>query len=349
MDLNHVIFILAGIIVIAFIIGIIIRVKKRSSELEKTLKNEISDKEPVSLKIKLAKTKNFFIGRIADLVSQREKLDEELLEDLEEILIQADLGVKTTLDIIKKLGEKIRDERISNSSEIKQILENIVRELLLKDYSLDSDFFPLLDKKPFVILLAGVNGVGKTTTIGKLAKRFKDKGKSVLLIAADTFRAAAIEQLSIWADRAKASIIKPQPGADPASVVYDGLISAVNKKIDVVLIDTAGRQHTKINLMNELSKMSRTIKKVIPEGPHETLLVVDATTGQNAITQAEMFNEAINLTGLVLAKLDGTSKGGIVIGIKHQLNIPVKLIGVGESLDDLRDFDVEEFVKAIFE
>ena len=199
------------------------------------------------------------------------------------------------------------------------------------------------------MLFVGVNGVGKTTTIGKLAKWFTSQGKSVMLIAGDTFRAAAVEQLTIWAERANATIVKQQQGADPSAVVYDGVMSAVNKKIDVVLIDTAGRQHTKVNLMNELSKIVRTIKKIVPDGPHETLLVVDSTTGQNALSQADIFNEATNLTGLVLTKLDGTAKGGIVIGIKHQLNIPVKLIGVGEALEDLRDFDVNEFVDAIFE
>jgi fused signal recognition particle receptor len=194
-----------------------------------------------------------------------------------------------------------------------------------------------------------VNGVGKTTTIGKLAKRFVDQGKSVMVIAADTFRAAAIDQLAIWAERAGAHISRQHQGADPSSVVFDGLNKALNINCDVVLIDTAGRQHTKINLMNELNKIDRTIKKVIPDAPHESLLVVDATTGQNALSQAEIFNQAANLTGVVLTKLDGTAKGGIIIGIKHQINIPVKLIGVGESNADLRDFSADQFLKAIFD
>jgi fused signal recognition particle receptor len=197
-------------------------------------------------------------------------------------------------------------------------------------------------------MIIGVNGVGKTTTIGKLAKRFKEEGKSVMLIAADTFRAAAIEQLEIWADRANVPLLKQQHGADPSSVIYDGITSAVNKKTDIVLIDTAGRLHNKVNLMNELSKMKRTIQKVLPEAPHETLLVVDASTGQNAVSQTKLFNEIAELSGLILTKLDGTAKGGIVIGIKHQFSIPVRMIGVGEGIDDLQDFDNEAFVEALF-
>ena len=319
--------------------------KHKHSLRVETTKQEVSK----TLKEKLAKTKSSFLGKLAEVIKLRGKVDEDLMDDLEEMLLQSDVGVQTSCDIIEKLREEIRLSQITNPDDVQKHLEEIIRKMLLKDYATENNHLQITNAKPFVILFAGVNGVGKTTTIGKLAKRYTNMGKKVLMIAADTFRAAAIEQLSIWADRAGASIMKQQQGADPSSVVYDGIISAVKKNIDIVMIDTAGRQHTKVNLMNELSKIDRTIKKIVPDGPHETLLVVDATTGQNAISQAEIFDKAANLSGLVLAKLDGTAKGGIVIGIKHQLNIPVKLIGVGESLADLRDFDINEFVNAIFE
>jgi fused signal recognition particle receptor len=337
------IYLIAAAVIIVVVVTIILIIKKRKS----TTSDKIE--KVTSLQEKLAKTKSGFLGKLAEIIKLRGKVNEDLMDDLEEMLLQADVGVKASIDIIEKLREEIRLNQINDSREIQKHLEEIMRELLLKDYSAEQDHFKITDHQPFIILFVGVNGVGKTTTIGKLAKRFTSMGKSVLLVAGDTFRAAAVEQVSIWADRAGASIVKQQQGADPSSVVYDGVMSAVNKKIDVVLIDTAGRQHTKVNLMNELSKIERTIQKIVPDGPHETLLVVDATTGQNAITQAETFNKATNLTGLVLTKLDGTAKGGIVIGIKHQLDIPVKLIGVGEKQEDLRDFDVNEFVDAIFE
>ncbi|MCK4654026.1 MAG: signal recognition particle-docking protein FtsY [Candidatus Cloacimonetes bacterium] len=337
------IYIIAIAIIVITLAAYFLFIKKRRKNAR------IESKPPSNLREKLAKTKNGFIGKLAEIIKLRGTVDEELIEELEEILLQADVGVSTSSEIIKKLKEEIRLKKITKIEEIQKHLEEIIREILLADYSKESDYLKLTDKKPFVILFAGVNGVGKTTTIGKLAKRYIDMGKSVLVIAADTFRAAAIEQLTIWAERAGALVMKQQRGADPSAVVYDGVVSAVNKKIDVVMIDTAGRQHTKVNLMNELSKIVRTIRKIIPDAPHETLLVIDATTGQNAVSQAETFNEAIKLSGLVLAKLDGTAKGGIVIGIKHQLNIPVKLIGVGETNEDLRDFRVDEFVEAIFE
>jgi len=313
------------------------------------IRKPVLKKKKENLRIKLAKTKNSFLSRIAEIIKLCVKVDEALLEDLEEMLIQADVGIQASSDIIDKLREEIKLNQISQTAEIQKYLEEIIRKLLLEDYSRESDHLKLTTKKPFVILFAGVNGVGKTTTIGKLAKRFTDRGKTVMMIAADTFRAAAIEQLTIWAERAGADIMKQQHGADPSAVVYDGITSAVKRQIDVVMIDTAGRQHTKVNLMNELSKIVRTIKKIVPEAPHETLLVVDATTGQNALSQADIFDKATKLSGIVLTKLDGTAKGGIVIGIKHQLKIPIKLIGVGETNEDLRDFDVNEFVEAIFE
>jgi len=313
------------------------------------IRKPVLKKEKENLRIKLAKTKNNFLSKIAEIIKLCVKVDEALLQDLEEMLIQADVGIQASSDIIDKLREEIKLNQISQTAEIQKYLEEIIRKLLLEDYSRESDHLKLTTKKPFVILFAGVNGVGKTTTIGKLAKRFTDRGKTVMMIAADTFRAAAIEQLTIWAERAGADIMKQQHGADPSAVVYDGITSAVKRQIDVVMIDTAGRQHTKVNLMNELSKIVRTIKKIVPEAPHETLLVVDATTGQNALSQADIFDKATKLSGIVLTKLDGTAKGGIVIGIKHQLKIPIKLIGVGETNEDLRDFDVNEFVEAIFE
>lgn len=332
------IIVLAVIQIIITIISIIIR---KRCKLSKPVK-------PESLKLKLAKTKNGFVGKIAEVLKLRGKVDANLMEELEEALLQADVGVETSLKIIDKLKEKVRVKKITDVNKIYDMIKEIIENLLLKEYSHEKDHLKITDKKPFVILFTGVNGVGKTTSIAKLAQRYIQLGKSVSMIAADTFRAAAIEQLDIWAKRVGASITKQKPGADPSSVVYDGLMSAKNKQIDIVLIDTAGRQHTKVNLMNELKKINRTIKKIIPDAPHESLLVVDATTGQNAIAQAKIFNDATEITGLVLTKLDGTAKGGIVIGIKDQLNIPVKLIGVGEKQGDLRDFKVKEFVDALF-
>ncbi len=300
------------------------------------------------LRLKLAKTRNGFVAKIAEAVNIRTKVDEELMEELEEILIQADIGLPVAIDIIDALREKIRIERITESSLVLSSLKTIIIEMLHKDYSKEDIHLQPPDKPPYVLLFVGVNGVGKTTTIGKLAKRFRDQGKSVMLIAGDTFRAAAIEQLAVWAERADAILQKQQSGSDPSAVIFDGLTSALNKRIDIVLIDTAGRLHNKVNLMKELEKINRTIKKIIPEAPHETLLVVDASTGQNAINQTRLFNEVTDLSGLVLTKLDGTAKGGIVIGIKHQFAIPVKLIGIGEKIDELRDFESDEFVEALF-
>jgi fused signal recognition particle receptor len=223
-----------------------------------------------------------------------------------------------------------------------------MEEILLKDYNEETNILDKINAKPYVIVFVGVNGVGKTTSIGKLAHKFIQQGKKVMIIAADTFRAAAIEQLAIWSERAGATLIKSQPNADPAAVVYDGIASALAKDYDVVLIDTAGRQHTRENLMKELSKIDRTIKKLIPEAPHQVLLVVDATTGQNAISQATNFSKAIPLTGIVLAKYDGTAKGGIIFNLKHNLNLPVLFIGVGETLEDLEPFDIRTFIEAFF-
>jgi fused signal recognition particle receptor len=301
-----------------------------------------------NLREKLAKTKSSFVGKIAETIRLRGKVDEELMEELEEILIRSDVGVQMSMDIIEKLRDEIRVRKISDVQSVQESLQKIMSDLLIQDYENDGPVFKIEDQRPYVILFIGVNGVGKTTTIGKLANRFRREGKSVMIIAGDTFRAAAIEQLEIWAQRAGVSIVKSQSGGDPSAIIFDGISSAISKRTDIVLIDTAGRQHNKFNLMNELDKIYRTIQKLLPDAPHETLLVVDATTGQNAISQASTFNKLIPLTGLVLAKLDGTAKGGIVLSIKHELSIPVKLIGIGESIDDLQDFDVREFVDAMF-
>ncbi len=300
------------------------------------------------LKDKLATTKSNFIGKIAEAVKIRGKVDEELLEELEEILLQGDTGVEMSMEIIDKLRDEIRINKIQDAEEVQRIIQDIMSVELLEGYEEKEEVFVFNDNVPQVFLFIGVNGVGKTTTIGKLAKRFTQEGKSVLMIAGDTFRAAAIEQLDIWADRSDVEIIKQSHGADPSSVVFDGLKAAVARDKDVVLIDTAGRQHNRANLMQELEKINRTIKKVIPEAPHEVFLVLDATTGQNAVNQAKTFNGIIPLTGLVLTKLDGTAKGGIVLNIKRVLNVPVRLIGLGEGIDDLQDFDAKEFVSAMF-
>jgi fused signal recognition particle receptor len=301
-----------------------------------------------SLREKLAKTKNSFVGRIAEMVRLRGKVDEDLMDELEEILLQSDVGADLSLELIDRLREEVRLHKLNDASEVQSHLEAILRDILLSDYREEQNRIQTDSHKPYVILFVGVNGVGKTTTIGKLAKRFQQQGKRVIMIAGDTFRAAAIEQLGIWADRSSAELIRKDAGADPSSVVFDGLSAAVSRNTDIVLIDTAGRQHTKVNLMNELDKIVRTIRKVIPDGPHETLLVVDATTGQNALTQTRQFNQAAPLTGIVLTKLDGTAKGGVVLGIQHQMKTPVKLIGVGETVEDLRDFDPADFIEALF-
>jgi len=301
-----------------------------------------------NLRQKLAKTKSGFLGRIAEAVSLRGKVDDELLEEIEDILLRCDTGVEMTQLIIDRLKDQIRVEHITDPELVLIYLRDIMQEILLRENEEIEDLFEQPDARPYVIVFVGVNGVGKTTSIGKVAYRFHQMGKKVMIIAGDTFRAAAIEQLSIWAERAQAAIIRSQANADPSAIIYDGINSALAKGYDVVLIDTAGRQHTRDNLMKELSKIDRTIKKLIPDAPHQVLLVLDATTGQNAISQATNFDQAIKLTGLVLAKYDGTSKGGIIFNLKHNLNLPVKLIGVGEGIEDLEAFKDIPFIKAFF-
>lgn len=302
-----------------------------------------------SLKEKIAKTRNSFIGKIAETLALRPKVDEELMEDLEEILLQADVGPELSMNIIDELRDELRVNNIKESTQVQNYLLKIISNKLIHDYENQSSFFNNLKNQPQVVLIIGVNGTGKTTSIGKIANEFKKRNKSVLLVAADTFRAAAVEQLTIWAERSNIPIFKKESGADPSAVIYDGLAFAKSKKIDVVLIDTAGRQHNKTNLMNELGKINRTIKKVLPEAPDETLLVLDSTTGQNAISQAKFFNEVTPISGIILTKFDGTAKGGIVIAVKNQLNIPVKLIGVGEGIEDLKEFDAHDFATALFQ
>jgi fused signal recognition particle receptor len=294
------------------------------------------------LKEKLTKTRQGFIEKVESIFTGR-KIDESTLEELEELLIISDVGTKATSEITSAIREKVKTGEANDAGSVRELLK---REMI--DILGDSQPIITFGEKPFVILAIGVNGVGKTTTIGKLASRFHSQGLSVLLAAGDTFRAAAIEQLEIWANRADSQLVKHQSGSDPAAVAYDAVAAAKSRNIDVVIIDTAGRLHTKTNLMEELKKVKRAIQKALPEAPQETLLVVDATTGQNAIRQAALFNEAVGLTGIALTKLDGTAKGGIVFAIKKGLGIPVRLIGVGEGIDDLRDFDPKEFVEALF-
>jgi len=294
------------------------------------------------LKEGLSKTRDSFVQKVETIFTGR-KIDEETLEELEEVLIMSDVGTKAASEIMAVIREK------AQRGEAKDV--ESVRELLKKEMTavLGEQQPPIAAaSKPFVILAVGVNGVGKTTTIGKLASRFRSQGLSVLLAAGDTFRAAGIEQLEIWAQRADTQFVKHQKGSDPAAVAFDAVAAAQNRGVDIVIVDTAGRLHTKINLMDELKKVRRTIDKAMPGAPNEVLLVVDATTGQNALRQAEMFNKAVGVTGIALTKLDGTAKGGIVFAIKKELGIPVRLIGVGERIDDLRDFDPKEFVEALF-
>jgi fused signal recognition particle receptor len=294
------------------------------------------------LKESLTKTRKGLVEKVESIFTGR-KVDETTLEELEEILIMSDVGTTATSEIMSAIREKARKGEAKDTDSVKGLLKSEMISILGDPQSL-----PVSESKPFVILAVGVNGVGKTTTIGKLASRFRSQGLSVLLAAGDTFRAAGIEQLEIWAKRADTQFVQHQKGSDPAAVAFDAVIAAKSRGIDAVIIDTAGRLHTKTNLMEELKKVKRSIDKALPGAPAEVLLVVDATTGQNALRQAEMFNETVGITGIALTKLDGTAKGGIVFAIKKGLGIPVRLIGVGESIDDLRDFDPEEFVEALF-
>ncbi len=303
-----------------------------------------------SLNEGLAKTKESFFSKLSKVVIGKSKVDDEVLDNLEEILISSDVGVATTLKIIERIENRVAKDKYLGTKELDQILKDEITALLTENNNEEfSDFEIPSEKKPYVIVVVGVNGVGKTTTIGKLAHQFKAKGHQVLLGAADTFRAAAVDQLKIWSERVGVPVISQGMGADPASVAFDAVSSAKTRNSDVVIIDTAGRLHNKVNLMNELSKIRKVIQKVIPDAPHEVLLVLDASTGQNAIEQARQFTAATEVNAIALTKLDGTAKGGVVLGISDEFKIPVKYIGVGEKIDDLQLFNKVEFVDSFFQ
>ena len=296
---------------------------------------------------KLSKTRESFTYQIDALFLGKKEIDAALLDDLEEILISADLGVETTMELLEYVRRKVKRKELSDPNSLKEVLKEKIKSFITEN---DEDACLVMPENgPFVIMVIGVNGVGKTTTIGKIAHKFQQAGNSILLVAADTFRAAAVAQLKIWGERNQVQVVAHKEGADPSSVVFDGLGIAQSKKIDVVLVDTAGRLHTNNNLMEELKKIKRVMDKKLPGAPHEVMLVIDATTGQNGISQAKLFNEAIGVTGLTLTKLDGTSKGGIVVNICRGMKIPLRFIGIGEQLDDLRDFDAGEFADALFQ
>jgi len=297
----------------------------------------------------LEKSKTSFLGKLSKAVAGKSKVDDDVLDNLEEILVSSDVGVNTTLKIIERIEIRVAKDKYLGTDELNLILREEIAGLLSEIDSGNATEFEVPEgKKPYVIMVVGVNGVGKTTTIGKLAHQFKKAGKSVVLGAADTFRAAAIDQLQIWADRAQVPIVRQNMGSDPASVAFDSLQSAVTQNADVVIIDTAGRLHNKVNLMNELTKVKRVMQKVVPDAPHEVLLVLDGSTGQNAFEQAKQFTAATEVTALAVTKLDGTAKGGVVIGISDQFQIPVKYIGVGEGMEHLQVFNKYEFVDSFF-
>ncbi|UQZ36542.1 signal recognition particle-docking protein FtsY [Paenibacillus sp. PK3_47] len=314
----------------------------------KKLKESISGKtESVTKSFRdgLEKTRKGFVEKVSDLIIRRKKIDEEFYEELEEILIGADVGVNTVMDLVEELRAEVKKQRIEDAAELQPILSRKLMELLRGD---DDSTLRENPDGITVILFVGVNGVGKTTTIGKLAHRYKQEGKKVLLAAGDTFRAGAIEQLEVWGQRAGVDVIKQQAGSDPAAVMYDAVQAAKQRNVDILICDTAGRLQNKTNLMEELNKIFRVIQREIPSAPHEVLMVLDATTGQNALTQAKLFGEKSGVTGLVLTKLDGTAKGGIVVAIRQEMNLPVKLVGLGEKMEDLQQFDSEQFVHALF-
>lgn len=306
-------------------------------------------KEKESLDQGLQKTKEGFLSKLTKAIAGKTTIDDEVLDNLEEALIGADVGVETTLKIIKQIELRVKNDKYLNTSELNTILQEEIASVLV-DAPADSlqGFSVPVNKKPYIILVVGVNGVGKTTTIGKLASRFKAAGNSVILGAADTFRAAAVDQLTIWSERVGVPIVKQAMGSDPSAVAYDTVASAVAKNADIVIIDTAGRLHNKAHLMDELNKIKRVIQKVVPDGPHEVLLVLDGSTGQNAVEQARHFTATTNVTALAITKLDGTAKGGVVLAIADQFSIPVKYIGVGEKLEDLLIFNKEAFVDTLF-
>lgn len=308
-----------------------------------------TSKKKESLEQGLSKTKESFFGKLSRAIAGKSKVDDDVLDNLEEILISSDVGVETTIKIIERIEKRVARDKYLTVSELNVILKEEIASMLEENNSSDVSDFDLPESSdPYVIMVVGVNGVGKTTTIGKLAYQFKEAGKKVVIGAADTFRAAAIDQLEIWAARVDVPIIKQKMGSDPASVAYDTVASAKANGYDVVIIDTAGRLHNKVNLMNELTKIKRVMQKVIPDAPHEVLLILDGSTGQNAFEQAKQFTLATDVTALALTKLDGTAKGGVVLGISDQFKIPVKYIGIGEKMEDLQIFRRKEFVESFF-
>lgn len=320
--------------------GIFDKLFKRTKEQE--LQKEALDEG-------LKKTKSNFLSKITKAVAGKDKIDEEVLDDLEEALVSADVGIDTTVAIINRIEERAKKDKYVGTGQLNEILQEEMMGILTDAPSNEFETFNLpADKKPYIVLVVGVNGVGKTTTIGKLAYNFKKNGKSVMLGAADTFRAAAVDQLTIWSDRTGVPIVKKDMGSDPSSVAFDTVQSAIAKDVDVAIIDTAGRLHNKAGLMEELSKIRRVIGKKIPDAPHEVLLVLDGSTGQNAIEQAKQFTAATDVTAIAVTKLDGTAKGGVVLAIAHQFKIPVKYIGVGEKMEDLQIFNKAEFVDSLF-
>jgi fused signal recognition particle receptor len=315
-------------------------------------------KEPVSpqnikaslfgrLQQRLSKTRSSFVYRLDTLFLGRKEIDQELFDDLEEILITADLGVATTYELLDEVRKEIKRKSLKDPQTLKSVLQGKILTYLQE--SVEPAEMVMPDSGPFVIMVVGVNGVGKTTSIGKIAAKFVRSGKSVLLVAGDTFRAAAIDQLKIWGDRIGVEVVAQKQGADPSSVVYDGIAYGKAHEFDVIIIDTAGRLHTQVNLMEELKKIKRVIGKILENAPHEVMLILDATTGQNGISQAKIFNDMVKITGLTLTKLDGTAKGGIIVNVCRETGIPVRFIGIGEQVDDLRDFDSQEFVDALFQ
>ncbi|MGI9552930.1 MAG: signal recognition particle-docking protein FtsY [Aurantibacter sp.] len=312
-------------------------------------KNIFSSKKKESLDKGLEKSKTTFFSKLGKAVAGKSKVDDDVLDNLEEVLVSSDVGVDTTLKIIDRIEARVAEDKYMGTEELNTILREEIAGLLSEtNTGNETEFVVPVDTKPFVIMVVGVNGVGKTTTIGKLAHQFKNQGLKVVLGAADTFRAAAIDQLQVWADRVEVPIVKQNMGSDPASVAFDTLSSAIKQDADVVIIDTAGRLHNKINLMNELTKVKKVMQKVVEETPHEVLLILDGSTGQNAFEQAKQFTKATEVTSLAVTKLDGTAKGGVVIGISDQFQIPVKYIGVGEGIEDLQVFNKYEFVDSFF-
>ena len=323
--------------------------KKKKAE-EQAAAPETAAAEREELNVGLEKTKQGLFGKLARAVAGRSKVDDDMLDELEEILITSDVGVETTVKIIRRIEERVARDKYMNAAELQSILRDEIALLLEENHGNDATFgLDAKEGEPYVVMVVGVNGAGKTTTIGKLAAQLRKAGKKVYIGAADTFRAAAIDQLGVWAERAGATMIRQEMGSDPASVAFDTLQSAKANGADVVLIDTAGRLHNKIGLMNELTKIRNVMGKVIPDAPHEVMLVLDGSTGQNAFEQAKQFTQATQVTSLAITKLDGTAKGGVVIGISDRFHIPVRYIGIGEGVDQLRIFDRRDFINALFD